>query len=103
MPSRLSPEDIRRHGAEELGTLRGMVLTWRKDYFLSAPARGGQDFLFLCQDFSYEIEEYIYPYVRRMLGTEHIDQDQASEFMDFCHRQVLELRDYLDIDDGSPD
>lgn len=102
MPSKLSPEDISRHGVEELETLRSMVLAWREDYFQSAPARGGDDYIFLCQDFSYEIDEHIYPYVRRMLGTDHIDQGQAREFLDFCYRQVLELHDYLEIGDGSP-
>ena len=103
MPLKLNLEETRRHGVEELDTLRGMVLAWREHYFQSAPAQGGQDFLFLCQDFSDEIEDYIYPYVRRMLGTDHIDQDQARAFLDFCYRQVLELQDYLDMGDGSPD
>jgi hypothetical protein len=103
MLSKLSLEETRRHGVEELETLRNVVLAWRADYFQSAPAQGGEDYLFLCQDFSDEIEEYVYPYVRRMLGTDHIDQDQAREFLDFCFRQVLELQDHLDIGDGSPD
>ncbi len=103
MPLKLNLEETRRHGAEELETLRGMVLAWRQDYFQSAPARGGEDYLFLCQDFSQEIEEYVYPYVRRMVVTEHLDQGQARDFLDFCYRQVLELRDYLGIDDESPD
>lgn len=103
MPSKPNPEETRRHGEEELDTLRGMVLAWRADYFQSAPARGGQDYLFLCEEFSEEIEGYIYPYVRRMMETDHLDQDQARKFLDFCFRQVLELQDYLDLGDGSPD
>jgi len=103
MLSKPSLDETRRHGVEELDTLRGMVLAWREHYFQSAPPRGGQDFLFLCKDFSDEIEDYIYPYVLRMLGTEHIDQGQAREFLDFCYRQVLGLQDYLDIGDESPD
>ncbi len=103
MHSKQNLEETRRHGVEELETLRTMVLAWRAHYFQEAPARGGKDYLFLCQDFSYEIEEYVYPYVRRMLGTNHIDQDQANEFLDFCFRQVLELREYLALGDESPD
>jgi hypothetical protein len=103
MLSKPNLEETRRHGVEELDTLRGMVLAWREHYFQSAPARGGEDYLFLCQDFSGEIEEYICPYVSRMLGTDHIDQYQAREFLDFCFRQVSELQDYLDLGDGSPD
>jgi hypothetical protein len=103
MPLKQNLEETRRHGVEELETLRGMVLAWREDYFRSAPPRGGEDYLFLCQDFSQEIEEYIYPYIRRMVLTDHLDQDQASKFLDFCYRQVRELQDYLDIGNGSPD
>jgi hypothetical protein len=103
MPSNHLLEETRRHGVEELDTLRGMVLAWREHYFQSAPARGGDDYLFLCQDFSQEIEEYIYPYVSRMVVTDHLDQEQAREFLDFCFQQVLEFQDYLDIGNGSPD
>ncbi len=103
MPSKLNLEETRRHGVEELDTLRGMVQAWREDYFQSAPPRGGDEYLFLCQDFSQEIEEYIYPYIRRMVVTDHLDQGQARDFLDFCYRQVLELQEYLEIGDGSPD
>lgn len=103
MPSKLNLEETRRHGEEELETLRGMVLAWREDYFQSAPPGGGEDYLFLCEDFSQEIEEYIYPYVRRMVVTDHLDQAQAGEFLDFCFRQVLDLKDHLDMNNGSPD
>jgi hypothetical protein len=102
MPSRLKPEDIRRHGVEELETLRNMVQNWRENYIQEAPAGGGKDYLFLCDDFTWEIEEFVYPYVRRMVVTDHIDQTQAQEILDFCYRQVLELRSHLNIGDESP-
>jgi hypothetical protein len=103
MPSKHYPEETRRHGVEELEILRGMVLAWREHYFQEAPPRGGEEYLFLCQDFSQEIEEYIYPYISRMVVTDHLDQGQAREFMDFCFQQVLDLQDHLDIGNGSPD
>jgi hypothetical protein len=90
----MNPDDVRKDGIQELQVLTGMVLAWKEDYLRSAPPDGGGEFL--CQDFSYEIEEYVYPYVRRMLITEHIDQEQASEFLDFCFRQVLELREFIE-------
>ncbi|MEW6660081.1 MAG: hypothetical protein AB1424_15595 [Thermodesulfobacteriota bacterium] len=96
-------EETRRHGVEELEILRNMVLAWREDYFQSAIPGGGEDYLFLCEDFSQEIEEYIYPYIRRMVVTDHLNQAQAGEFLDYCFRQVLELKEYLDLGDGSPD
>jgi hypothetical protein len=89
----MNAEDLKEAGAQELQILKGMVLAWKEDYCRSASPGGGGEHL--CQDFSYEIEEYVYPYVRRMIVTEHIDQTQASEFLEFCSQQVLELRDYL--------
>ena len=88
-------EESRRHGVEELQTLRGMVLAWREGYLQTAPPGGGEEYLFLCEDFHLEIEEYVYPYLRRMVITEHIDEVQAGELLEFCSRQVSELREYL--------
>ncbi len=90
----MNPEAFRKDGVDELEILRRMVLAWKEDYLQSASPDGDGEYL--CQDFSYEIEEYVYPYVRRMLITDHIDQGQASEFLDFCFRQVLELREFLE-------
>jgi len=96
----MNPEELRKDGVEELEVLRRMVLAWKEDYLRSAPSEGAGEYL--CGDFSYEIEEYVYPYLRRMCVTEHIDQAQASEFLDFCYRQVHELRDYLKEVEESP-
>ena len=86
-------EDIKEDGAQELQVLRRMVLAWKEDYCRSVPPGGGTEYM--CRDFACEIEEYFYPYVRRMVITQHIDQAQASEFLEFCSQQVLELRRYL--------
>ncbi|HEX9883945.1 MAG TPA: hypothetical protein VGA79_08260 [Desulfobaccales bacterium] len=87
-------ENVKEAGASELEVLRGMVLAWKEDYSGSVPPDGGGEYL--CQDFSYEIEEYVYPYLRRMVETDHISQDQAREFLEFCYRQVMELRDLIE-------
>ncbi len=87
-------EDTKAAGTDELQVLKGMVLAWKEDYTGSVPPDGGGEYL--CQDFSYEIEEYVYPYLRRMIVTDHISQDQASEFLEFCYRQVMELRDLIE-------
>jgi hypothetical protein len=87
-------EDTKEAGTDELQVLRGMVLAWKEDYTGSVPPDGGGEYL--CQDFSYEIEEYLYPYLRRMVETDHISQDQAREFLEFCYRQVMELRDLIE-------
>ena len=78
-----------------------MVLAWRESYFGSAPPKGGSDYQFLCSEFTFEIEEHIYPYVRRMLITQHIDPEQVAIFMDFCFQQVRDLQAYL-MDNEEP-
>lgn len=90
----MRPEDVKAAGTEELQVLKGMMLAWKEDYSRSVPPDGGGEYL--CQDFSFEIEEYVYPYLRRMIVTDHISQDQASEFLEFCNRQVMELRDLVE-------
>jgi hypothetical protein len=87
-------EDTKQAGTDELQVLRGMVLAWKADYSRSVPPDGGGEYL--CQDFSSEIEEYLYPYLRRMVETDHISQVQAREFLEYCYRQVMELRDLIE-------
>jgi hypothetical protein len=98
----LTPEVIRQHGAEEIENLRARIVLWKEDYLRQAPPGGGEEYLFLCKDFVYEIEEYLYPYVRRLIETEHIDRDQAAEFMDFCYQQVLEVAEHLNLTTENP-
>jgi hypothetical protein len=90
----MRPEDVKAAGTEELQILKRMVLAWKEDYSRSVPPDGGGEYL--CQDFSFEIEENLYPYLRRMVETDHISRDQASEFLEFCYRQVMELRDLIE-------
>jgi len=95
----LTPEVIRQHGAEELEDLRSRIGLWKEDFLSQGPAGGGPEYIFLCKDFTAEIDEYLYPYVRRMIETDHITKEEASEFMDFCYRQVLELAEHLGIEE----
>jgi hypothetical protein len=90
----MTMEDTKIVGTDELQILKGMVVAWKEDYSRSVPPDGGGEYL--CQDFSFEIEEYLYPYLRRMVETDHISQDQAREFLEFCYRQVMELRDLVE-------
>ena len=82
--------------------LRRRVLLWKEDFFRLAPPEGGRDYLFLCNDFVMEIEEYLYPYLRRLRDTAHFDQGELDVFMDFCYQQVEELRDFLLRGDDTP-
>lgn len=95
----LTPEVIRQHGAEELEDLRSRIVLWKEDFLTQGPAGGGPEYFFLCKDFTAEIDEYLYPYVRRMIETDHLTKEEASEFMDFCYRQVLELAEHLGIEE----
>ncbi len=90
-----SKELARQHGAEEIELLRQRVLLWKEDYFRHAPAAGGEDYLFLVNEFAQEIEEYLYPYIRRLRDTNHLDQTQVDEFLGYCYELVHDLQDYI--------
>ena len=98
----LPPEVVRQHGADELEQLRARMVLWKEDYIRHAPAGGGEEYMYLSREFVFEIEEYLYPYVRRLIETKHIDLQQATEFMDFCYRQVLEFIEHLGIEAEVP-
>ncbi len=99
----MSPELIRQHGIEELEELCARVARWKEDFLSQAPQGGGREWLFLVKEFHAEIDEWVYPYVRRMIETEHISPSQAAEFMDFCYRQVMEVAVHLGIAEDAPD
>lgn len=82
-------ENVRK----ELETLKGMVLTWKESYLGWAPPDGGGEFL--VKDLYEEIEEYVYPYVRRMFQCDYLSQSEVKEFMEFCYKEVEDLRDSL--------
>jgi hypothetical protein len=91
----LSPEVIRQHGAEELVLLRQRVLLWQADYRSQAPVAGGEDYLFLVNEFAQEIEEHLYPYIRRLRDTNHLDQTQVDDFLGYCYGLVNDLQDHI--------
>jgi hypothetical protein len=80
-------------GRKELEAIRGMVLTWKKDYLGQAGSDGGDEFL--AEEFSDEIRTYVYPYVRRLYENEYLQESEASEFLDFCYAQVEDLLNAL--------
>lgn len=79
-------ENVRK----ELEVLKGMVLTWKKDYAGWAPSEGGGEFL--AKEFMEEIETHVYPYVRRLYECKYLSGSEAKEFLDFCYDQVEDLR-----------
>ncbi len=82
-------------GRRELETLKKMVLTWKNSYLQWAPSDGEGDFL--VDDFVGEIEEYMYPYLRRLCVCNYITEQDLKEFMEFCYGQAQELSDMLNV------
>jgi len=74
----------------EVEILKGMVLTWKKDYLGWAPSEGGGEYL--VRDFLEEIETHVYPYVKRLYECQYLSGPEAKEFLAFCYHQVEELR-----------
>jgi hypothetical protein len=93
---------VRQHGLEELEHLRARVVLWRDDYIRHATPGGGEEEFFLCKEFIFEIEEYLYPYLRRLVETNHITPGEGLAFMDWCYAQVLEVAKYLGLETDFP-
>jgi hypothetical protein len=66
---------------------------WKRGFLLWASPDGDNDHVLL--EFTDEIQEQIYPYVTRLLQTEHLNDAEAREFMDYCYSQVEDLRNQL--------
>lgn len=98
----IPPEVVRQHGAEELEELRMRVGLWRDDYIRHATPGAGEEEFFLCQEFIHEIEEYLYPYLRRLVETKHLTSEEGITFMDYCYAQVLEVAKYLGLETEIP-
>ena len=98
----IPPEVVRQHGVEELEQLRLRVCLWRDDYIRHATQGAGEEEFFLCKDFIYEIEEYLYPYLRRLVETNHITPEECVTFMDYCYARVLDVAKYLGLETEIP-
>lgn len=82
-------ENVRK----ELETLKGMVLRWKRSYLEWVSPDGGDEFL--VQEFIEEIENHVYPYVRRMHECKYLSGPEAKEFLDYCYNEVEDFRDAL--------
>ena len=74
---------------KELETLQGMVLNWKRNYAGWAPPDGGGEFL--ARELAEEIENHVYPYVRRMYECNYLTQREVKEFLEGCYGQVEDL------------
>ena len=79
---------------QELDVLKQMMNNWKRGYLSWASPDGDNQHVLL--EFTEEIQEQIYPYVTRLRETEHLNDVEAKEFMDYCYSQVQDLRDQLE-------
>ena len=79
---------------KELDGMKEMVLNWKKSHLRDAPPEGGGEFLL--EDFLMEIQEYVYPYTRRLFETNHINELEAREFLESCYNEAEDLRSLLE-------
>jgi hypothetical protein len=84
-------EKVRR----ELDGMKEMVRNWKESYLRDAPPGGGGEFL--VDDLLQEIQEFVYPYTRRLFETNHIDENEAREFLESCYAEARELLSSLRI------
>lgn len=77
----------------ELEVLKQMLQNWKRGFLLWASPDGDNQHVLL--EFTDEIQEQIYPYVTRLRQTEHLNDAEAREFMDYCFSQVEDLRNQL--------
>lgn len=82
-------ENVRK----ELDALKGMMLNWKRGFLGWASPEGDNDYVL--QEFTEEIQKYVYPYVIRLIQTEHLSNLEAKEFMQYCYGQVEDLRDQM--------
>ena len=78
---------------KELDTLKGMLSNWKRGFLTWASPDGDNEHVLL--EFNEEIQAQLYPYVTRLLETEHLSEPEAREFMDYCYGQVEDLRNQL--------
>ncbi len=83
--------------------LRTRVVLWKEDFLRHAPPGGGVEWLFLVKEFHAEIDEWLYPYVRRLVVTNHLTPQEGADLMDFCYQQVLEVAAHLGIIEDIPE
>jgi hypothetical protein len=82
-------ENVRK----ELDALEMMVFNWKQCYLRDATPDGNNDCL--VEEFEEEIITYMSPYLRRLYQCEHLTAEETQGFLDFCHRQVDDLRSLI--------
>jgi hypothetical protein len=84
---------MKENVSQELDALRGMLNNWKTGFMGWASPDGDNDHVIL--EFTEEIQNNLYPYVRRLFETKHLNEVEAKEFMCYCFGQVEDLRQQL--------
>lgn len=83
-------EDVKR----ELESLKTMVVAWKESYMKLALEEGG-DSTYLVREYDAEIEEFVFPYVHKIMKLGGMEIDELETFMGFCQAQTRELHEAL--------
>jgi hypothetical protein len=75
---------------KELDALKAMLHNWRTGFVEWASEDGDNEYVLM--EFTDEIHTHIYPFLRRLLQLNYLDESEAKEFMQYCYSQVEELR-----------
>ena len=78
---------------KELDALKAVLNNWKAGFLSWASPDGDNDHVLL--EFTEEIQNNLYPYVRRLFETNHLSESEATEFMVYCLGQVEDLRAQL--------
>jgi hypothetical protein len=94
MPSKKGRKaSVEENVRQELDVLKQMMHNWKRGFLGWVSPDGDNQHVLL--EFTEEIHQHIYPFVTRLRETEHLNDAEAKEFMDYCYSQVEDLRDQL--------
>ncbi len=83
-------EDVKR----ELESLKTMVLAWKESYMKLALEEGGGS-EYLLKEYDAEVEEFVFPYVYKIMRLGGMEAWELQDFMSFCQAQSQELHEAL--------
>ena len=88
-------EDLVR---KEVETLKLMMSNWRRGFLTWHEPGVSNDYIL--QEFHEEITDQLLPYVSRLLHSEHLTHQEATELMDQCYAEIGILKKELEVLDN---
>ena len=76
---------------KEVEDLKQMARTWKRGY--ETWIQLGEDNDNVYQEFTEDIIIHMHPYMNRFVECEHLTQAEAGELLEYCHGQVMQLRE----------